>query len=201
MATIIGARVDLLRQNWGWIGDNPWGFIALVVVAFGSGWGAARLFYSERIELLKIKAGASLKLHSAEQAPHASFHYRTSGRHGPNVLGSATHDAKIGQRLSFQADIPHDGKLHVVLHGPPLSLLGATQAAWYFNVVGVMNWVASLYQESTSSPVQHFNAESGAADMQFYFGRPGDVRMEVFEDESTNPTWVKSLRIYGNDAA
>jgi hypothetical protein len=52
--------MELLQQNWGWITSNPWGFATFAVVIFGLGWGAARLFYGERIELLKVRAdGAS----------------------------------------------------------------------------------------------------------------------------------------------
>lgn len=197
---VMGEYVDLLRQNWAWIASNPWAFAAFVVVAFGFGWGAARLFYSERIELLKLKASASLKAPSAQESA-VKFQYRATGRHGPNLLGSATHDVKVGQHISFQADVPQGEKLHVVLHGPPIPSLGASSAAWYFNVVGVVNWVASTYQESTSSPVQHFNAEAGLADMQFYFGRAGDVFIEVFEGESTEATWSKSIRVHADNAA
>jgi len=192
--------VDLLRQNWTWIASNPWAFAAFVVVAFGFGWGAARLFYSERIELLKLKAGASLRSSSAYE-PATKFQYRISGRHGPNLLGSATHDVKVGQHISFQAYVPQGEKLHVVLHGPPQTSLSAMPAAWYFNVVGVVNWVASTYQEGTSSATQHYNAESGPADMQFHFARAGDVSIEVFEGDSTEPTWTKSIRVHPADAA
>ena len=188
--------MELLRQNWAWIALNPWGFTALVVVAFGLGWGAARLFYSERIELLKLKVGEAGKTASGK-APTTKFQYKTNGRHGPNVLATSTHDAEIDQRMSFQAYIPEGQQLHVILHGPPMVDLGQTPAAWGFNVVGVVNWVASTYQESTTAPLQHFNAESGQAEMQFFFWRTGDVRIEVFEGDSTNPSWSKSIRVSG----
>ncbi|MGH8397634.1 MAG: hypothetical protein ACRETA_05250 [Gammaproteobacteria bacterium] len=162
--------------------------------------GAARLFYSERIELLKLKASASPKTASSQESA-VNFQYRTSGRHGPNLLGSATHDVNVGQHISFQADVPQGEKLHVVLHGPPAPSLSAISAAWYFNVVGIVNWVASNYQESTSSPTQHFNAEAGPADMQLHFGRAGDVLIEVFESDSTEATWSKSVRVHADNAA
>ena len=192
--------MELLRQNWAWVAGNPWAFATFVIVAFVFGWGAARLFYSERIELLKLRAGASFRA-PATQESALKFQYRPTGRHGSNLLGSATHDIKVGQHISFQADVPQGEKLHVVLHGPPIPSLGADSAAWCFNVVGVVNWVASEYQESTSSPVQHFNAEAGSADMQFYFCRPGDVSIEVFEGESTEVTWSKSIRVHADNAA
>ena len=187
--------MDLLRQNWVWIASSPWAFATFVVVAFGLGWGVARLFYSERIELLKLKSSASQRSPSRQESA-VKFQYLITGRHGPNLLGSATHDVKIGQHISFQADVPQGEKLHVVLHGPPVPSVGASSAAWYFSVVGVVNWVASTYQESTSSPIQHFNAEAGQADMLFYFGRAGDVSIEVFEGETTEATWSKSVRVH-----
>lgn len=189
--------MDLLHQNWRWIAENPWGFAALAILFFGLGWGAANLLYRERIELLKARADSS----DASKKSGAKIQYRLNGRHGPNVLATTTHEAKVEQRLSFQADVPEGQRLHVVLHGPPAAQPTASGAGWYFNVVGVVNWVASTYQEGTSSPVQHFNAEAGPADMQFYFGRAGDVRIEVFEDDSTSPTWSKSIRVLPGEAA
>lgn len=192
--------MDLLRQNWGWIAGNPWGFTAIVVVVFVAGWGAARLFYSERIELLKLRITDAGKAASGKPASN-KIQYNPSGRHGPNILAASTHDAEIDQRLSFQANIPDGQKLHVVLYGPPPVNLGHIRGAWGFNVVGVVNWVASTYQESTTTPVQHFNAESGQAEMQFFFWRAGNVRIEVFENDNTSPSWSKSIHVSGGSNA
>jgi hypothetical protein len=191
--------MELLQQNWAWISDNPWGFAALVILLFGAGWGAARTFYTERIELLKEKLSA-MDGNPVKNGADTTFRYKSNGRHGPNVLSTTVHDAVVGQHLSFQAQIPDNQKLHVVLHGPPPSSLSDTAAAWYFNVAGIDNWVASRYRESASSPTQHFNAESGPAEMQFSFGRAGDVRIEVFEGDSPTATWSKRIHVSGQSA-
>lgn len=187
--------MGLLQQNWGWITANPWGFAAFVVSAFGAGWGVARLFYGERIELLKARAG-SPNQHGAKEAPVRKFLYVANGRHGPNLLGATTHDAFVGQELSLRADIPDNENLHVVLHGPPHAHLSDTSGAWHYNVAGVTNWVISKYQDNTSSPVQHFNAESGRAELQLIFARAGNVHVEVFEGDSSSASWTKEIRVY-----
>lgn len=187
--------MDLLQQNWGWITANPWGFSAFVVLAFGAGWGAAKLFYGERIELLKARAG-SPNQQSAEKSAISKFQYVANGRHGPNLLGATTHDAFVGQELSLRADIPDNEMLHVVLHGPPHAYLSDASGAWHYNVVGVTNWVISKYQDDTSSPVQHFNAEPGRAELQLIFARAGNVRVEVFEGDSSLVSWSKDIRVY-----
>lgn len=186
--------MDLLQQNWGWITANPWGFVALVVLAFGAGWGTARLFYGERIELLKAKAG-SPNQHGVKESSVGKFLYAANGRHGPNLLGATTHDAFVGQELSLRADIPDSQTLHVVLHGSPRANLSDTPGAWHYNLMGVTNWVVSKYQDNTSSPVQHFNAESGRAELQLSFACAGNVRVEVFEGDSSSASWTKDIRV------
>lgn len=47
--------MELFEKNWDWISSNPWGFLALSVAIFALGWQVAKLYYGERIELLKIK--------------------------------------------------------------------------------------------------------------------------------------------------
>jgi hypothetical protein len=187
--------MDLLQQNWGWVTANPWGFATFVVLAFGAGWGAANLFYRERIELLKARAGRPDQQSTKTSAPR-TFQYVANGRHGPNLLAATTHDAFVGQELSLRADIPDNETLHVVLHGPPHAYLSDTSGAWHYNVVGVTNWVMSKYQDNTSSPVQHFNAESGRAELQLIFARAGNVRVEVFESDSSSASWSKDIRVY-----
>lgn len=187
--------MDLLRQNWGWITANLWGFATFVVLAFCAGWGVAKLFYGERIELLKARAGSQNKQSDKESAV-SKFQYVANGRHGPNLLAATTHDAFVGQELSLRADIPDNEMLHVVLHGPPHTHLSDTSGAWHYNVVGVTNWVISMYQDNTSSPVQHFNAESGRAELQLIFARAGNVHVEVFEGDSFSASWSKDIRVY-----
>lgn len=188
--------MGLLQQNWGWITANPWGFTTFLALAFGAGWGAAKLFYGERIELLKAKASSPNQRSAKEQSIRKSHLYVANGRHGPNLLGATTHDVFIGQELSLRADIADNETLHVVLHGPPHACLSDTSGAWYYNVVGVTNWVISKYQDNTSSPVQHFNAESGLAELKLIFSRSGNVRVEVFEGDSSSASWTKDIRVY-----
>ncbi|MHB1282416.1 MAG: hypothetical protein ACYCZI_00890 [Metallibacterium scheffleri] len=187
--------MDLLKQYWGWITANPWGFATFVVMAFGAGWGVAKRFYGERIELLKARLGGPNQ-HSVKESSVSKILYVTNGRHGPNLLGATTHDAFVGQVLSLRADIPENETLHVVLHGPPYAHLSDTSGAWHYNVVGVTNWIISKYQDNTSSPVQHFNAESGRAELELSFSRAGNVRVEVFECDSSSASWTKDIRVY-----
>ncbi len=190
--------MELLRQNWAWIAANPWGFGSFIVLAFGAGWGVAKLFYRERIALLEARTGNANHQDTSKQ-PAKEFQYVASGRHGPNVLAPTTHDAVVGQELSFRADIPENKTLHVVLHGSSHAYLEETSAAWQYNVVGVTNWVISKYQENTSSPIQHFNAESGRAELQLSFGRAGNVHVEVFEGGGPVASWTKDIRVYADN--
>ena len=66
--------------------------------------------------------------------------------------------------------------------------------------MGVTNWIPSTYVENTSPPVQYFNAEAGPAEMQFYFGRAGDVQIEVFEGDGPTPSWSKRIRVLDENA-
>ena len=186
--------MDLIKANWDWIASNPWGFAALAALLFGAGWGFAKLLYSERIELLKAQIAASSES-GTSKIPATKFLYRPNGRHGRNVLADTTHDVTAGDQLSFQADVPDGKKLHVVVHGPPPQSLSETFGAWYFSVIGVNNWTHSTYQENTSGPIQHFNAEDGRADMMFFFGRPGEVLIDVFEGDSKSPAWSKTIHV------
>lgn len=192
--------MDLFKANWDWIASNPWGFAALSLLMFGLGWGLAKLLYGERLELLKVQL-FSLSKSCPENGPVTEFRYRSHGRHGRNVLADTTHDVTIDEKLSFQADVPDGEKLHVVLHGPQPQLLSETSGAWHFSVIGVNNWTNSKYQENTSGCVQHFNAEEGPADMQFFFARPGQVKIEVFEGDSRAATWSKSLHVSDKSGA
>lgn len=190
--------MEFLRQNWEWIAMNPWGFGTFIILAFGAGWTAAKLFYRERLELLKARAESTNHVTNSESAAQV-FEYVANGRHGPNILAATLHDIVVDQELSLRANIPEGQTLHVVLHGSPDEYLDDTSAAWAYNVVGVTNWVMSKYQDSTSPPVQHFNAESGRAELELSFCRPGIVRVEVFEGSGTTPTWVKELCVHAMD--
>jgi hypothetical protein len=66
--------------------------------------------------------------------------------------------------------------------------------------MGVTNWIPSTYVEGTSPPVQYFNAEAGPAEMQIYFGRAGDVQIEVFEGDGPTPSWSKRIRVLDENA-
>lgn len=187
--------MELLQRNWGWITTNPWGFATFVVLAFGAGWGVAKLFYGERIELLQARAG-SPNQQSDKKSAVSKFQYVANGRHGPNLLAATTHDAFVGQELSLRADIPDNETLHVVLHGSAHANLSDASVAWHYNVVGVTNWVMSKYQNNTSSPVQHFNAVSGRAELQLTFARAGNVHVEAFEGDSSSASWSKDIRVY-----
>lgn len=145
----------------------------------------------------RAKLAGQLKaaLRDILESTEFKFQYKPIGRHGPNVLAAATQDVNVGQRLSFQSNIPEGQTLRVVLHGTSRKSPDDSCAAWRFNVMGVTNWVPSTYQESTSPPVQYFNAEAGPAEMQFYFGRTGDVQIEVFEGDGPTPSWSKRIRV------
>jgi hypothetical protein len=192
--------MDIIKANWDWIASNPWGFVALSALIFGAGWGFAKLFYGERIELLKAQIASTSKGDS-KTGPETNFRYKPHGRHGRNLLAGTTHEAIVEEDLSLQANIPDGKKLHIVLYGPPPQSISETSGAWYFSVMGVNNWTASTYQESTSGCIQHFNAEEGAAEMQFHFARPGQVRIEAFEGEDKTATWSKILHVNGNSGA
>lgn len=185
--------MEVLKHNWDWIAANPWGSLALAFMIFMGGWGLARLFYGERLELLKIK---SEKLDPIRKpASSRSYVYKSHGRHGRNALATTTHDAVVGEPMSLAALIPVEGRLHVVLQGPPPASLGEIHAAWHYSIAGVTNWTASRYQESTNAPTQHFNAEEGVADLHIEFARAGYVTIEAFEGDQRSVTWTKRLHV------
>lgn len=71
--------MELFEKNWEWIASNPWGSIGLAILCFVSGWGVAKLFYQERLEILKEK-----RLNNSPTNVLSKFFYPEHGRNGKN---------------------------------------------------------------------------------------------------------------------
>lgn len=194
--------LKIVDTNWAWLIENPLGFLAIAAIFFAIGWKFSTNFHKERIEeksaenrKLKLELDENNKKDTKEKRAD-TFAYSDRGRHGRNVLSNTTHDVSIGEYLSFQAIVPDCSTLQITLHGPPMTSIGETSlGAWFFSAIGVTNWVHSEYQESTSCPTQHFNAEAGSADMKFHFKRPGKVLIEAFENGTKTASWTKQINI------
>jgi len=187
--------MEFFRENWDWISSNPWLTMTLIILSFASGWGVARLFYGERISVLKEKlAGATSKI-SVTRNSSNEFRYPHAGRYGRNILANSIHDANVGDEMSFSAEVPDGGKLHVVLN---LSSGKSVNTIWGFSVDGKENWTHSRFHfcDKTQSYIQHFNAETGKADMKFSLMNPGVISVKAFEGESQNITWEKNIHVY-----
>lgn len=188
-----GEGMDNLQQIWPVIQDQIWSFSSLALVIFGLGWGAARLFYGERLEILKEKAGRP-KEAPRDSSPKA-FAYPTDGRHGRNLLSNTVREARVGDIFSLRAEIPKGSSLHVILKGLPPIYLEDTSAAWSYSVVGVANWVAGEYHQDMQAAEQHFNAEVGAAELRLYIHREGELVIEAYEGGPGGNSWRKAMRV------
>jgi hypothetical protein len=181
--------MDFLQQNWIWISSNPWGAVGLTLSCLTLGWGAASLFYQERIEILKERQGGP------QQQPleSSAFAYPLVGRHGKNILANSINDVVVEDWLSFRAEIPSKSRLHIELQGPEWEDLDDTGASWCYSI-GPLNWTASKYDLSNGGR-QFFDAEGGAADLKLQFLRPGEVRITALEGAAQTPSWTKILRV------
>jgi len=180
--------MDLLQQNWLWISNNPWGFASLALFCIALSWGAASLFYRERIEILKERLAAPEK-----RAVPAAFTYTSSGRHGTNILANSTNDVFVEEWLSFRAEVPPKDRLHIELQGPKPKYLDDTGPSWMYGI-GAINWTASGYDPHDGGR-QSFEAEGGAADLKLQFLRAGEVQIIAREGTTQSPSWTRTLRV------
>jgi len=187
--------MDLLQQHWSWIASNPVGFIAMAALFSGLGWTAAKLIYGERIEVLRTRVERTQEHASPVKGQPAAFTYPPHGRHGRNILSNSTHQVHVNEPLSLHAVIPTPERLHIVLSGLPPIYISDTSAAWGFSVVGVVNWVQSLYHQDMKAAQQHFDAEAGPADLQLSFSRTGDLVIQAFEGGSQSLSWTRRIRV------
>lgn len=186
--------MEFFQQNWALIGSNPWIFATVALLFFSMGWGAARLLYSERLEILKAKAERH-QPNSAVATGDIQFSYPVNGRHGRNLLSSATHEARINEQLSLRAEIPNQSRLHLVLKGLPPLYIDDTSGGWSYSVAGVANWVAHQYHQDMQNAEQHFDAESGVAELRLQLLRQGDLTIEAYEGTDQRPTWSKVIKV------
>jgi hypothetical protein len=186
--------MELFQQNWALIGSNFWVFASVAVLFFGLGWGAARLLYRERLEILKAKA-ESQKPKTAILTGGSSFVYAVNGRHGRNLLSRATYEVRVNESTSLRAEIPDQSRLHLVLRGLPPAYIEDTSGGWAYSVAGVTNWVAGDYHQDMQKAEQHFDAESGTAELKLYLYRQGDLTIEAYEGTDQRPTWSKVVKI------
>ncbi|WP_456983524.1 hypothetical protein [Luteimonas sp. A478] len=182
--------MDFLQQNWAWMSSNPWGSLGLALLCFGLGWGAARLLYHERLEVLKEKGHAH-----AGPVPSTTFSYPQHGRHGKNILSNSVNDVALDEHVSLRAEIPASSRMYVEIRGPKPEDLGDTEVSWFFSLGQTINWTSSKYDVAGGGK-QSFSAESGIADMQLRFARPGDVQIVAYEGASQTPAWSKTLHVH-----
>lgn len=186
--------MEFFQQNWAVISSNSWVFASVAVVFFGLGWGAARLLYGERLEILKAKA-ESQRPETAIVTAAGSFVYPVNGRHGRNLLSSATHEARANEPISLRAEIPDQSRLHLVLRGLPPVYVEDTSGGWGYSVAGVTNWVAGDYHQDMQKAEQHFDAESGTAELSLHLYRAGELTIEAYEGTDQRPTWSKVVKV------
>lgn len=185
--------VDLLKQNWGWISNNPWAFVSFAIIFLGVGWATAATFYRERIKLLE--AGQRRRqgtTHARRQS--SGYDYKDYGRYGRNILANGINDVRVGEPVSVQMDVPEGQTARFILRGPSAKNTGHI-GAWDFNVVGVVNWKPGRQEDNTIRSKQLFSAEAGRADMELHFRVPGKVSIQMFKGANHKPDWVKSLEV------
>lgn len=188
--------MEILQQNWGLISSHPWVFASVAALFFSLGWGAARLLYVERLELLKEKVDGSKQPTTLQQQDNPKeFSYPTNGRHGRNLLSSTTQEVRVNDSFSLRADIPENSQLHLVLKGLPPVYVEDTSASWSFSSVGVANWVGGDYHQDMQSAEQHFDAESGTAELKLNLHRAGSLTIEAYEGTDQRPTWSKVIQV------
>lgn len=186
--------MELFQQNWTLINSNFWVFASVAVLFFSLGWGAARLLYGERLEILKAKAEGQ-KPKTAILTGGGSFDYPATGRHGRNLLSSAIHEVPTNEPISLRAEIPAQSRLHLVLRGLAPVCIEDAHGGWGYSLAGVTNWVAGDYHQDTQNAEQHFDAESGTAELKLYLYRQGELTIEAYEGTDQRPTWSKVVKV------
>jgi hypothetical protein len=182
--------MEFIKNNWEWFSSNPWVAVTLALMFFGLGWAAAKLFYNERIELLKEKNNGS---HS-QPVKHENFEYPQSGRYGKNVLCNTVLSIGINDKVAFRAQIPTKSRILVVIKGPRPLHKSDTGHSWQFSHSKRANWTTSTYEPENGGR-QEFTAENGAADMELEFVRSGEATISVFEGEDKSVSWEKTITI------
>jgi hypothetical protein len=186
--------MELIEKNWEWIASNPWGSIGLTILCIALGWGAARLFYQERLEILKERRSSNSSHKALDK-----FKYVEHGRSGKNILSNSHTSVAIDERVSLRAEIPNESKLHIEMKGPKPTTLSDTGASWFYSVGKSINWTANDY-EKPSGGRQSFHAEGGVADKELHFARAGEVEIIAYEGNSQTVTWRKVLNIRNKNA-
>ena len=185
--------MDLIKQNWEWLLQNPWGASALALALIAIVWAVARAFYQERIELLRERLSSL----TATDVPTTTFVYPHAGRYGKNVLSNSTTTVAINEVVSLRAEVPVDSKLHILIQGPDeVASDESTEriGAWYWSVGHNHNWIPGGY-DFANGGVQGFDAEGGWADMQLVFAKPGAIRIVAFEAGAQAASWSRTMNV------
>jgi hypothetical protein len=185
--------MDVFKANWEWIATNPWGFTTMAILFLGLGWGAAKLFYSERMELLKSQASSKAPPTPAPaKSDTQPYRFAPAGRYGRNLLGATTHRVVVGERVSLKVEMPEDGMLRVELLGSPPTTLDEQSYGWTFDAFSTV-WEHEPYQHDSHR--QGLVAAGGNGDLGFQFCRAASVTIEVYEGEVRVPTWTKQIQV------
>lgn len=156
--------------------------------------GAARMFYQERLAILKEKV-----LSNSPNEVVGRFIYAEHGRNGKNILSNSHISVAIEERVSLRAEIPNKSKLHIEMKAPKPTTLGDIGDSWFFSLGKSINWTANDY-EKPSGGTQSFHAEGGIADKELYFARAGKVEIVAYEGDSQTISWRKVLNIRSRNA-
>jgi hypothetical protein len=182
--------MEFIKTNWDWVSSNPWSSIGFAALFFGIGWSLARLYYKERIEILKEKNS----IIPPSKKKVKNYTYAQHGRYGKNILVNSTPTIKIGEPVSLRAEIAEGQRLHIEMEGPKRVYLSDNDPSWLYSVGKSINWSAQTYKNEKGG-FQAFDAESGVADKELIFKREGEVTVNVYEGESQAPSWGRTFRV------
>lgn len=186
--------MKLLRDNWDWITLNPWGAASLAILLFLLGWGAARLFYRERLAVL-----AEQRNSETLQQGTKKFTYPKSGRFGRNILSRSTTNIFKDEEVSLRADVPKGKELSIELRSLEPNNTEQKKAAWLCPLGKSINWSEQKYQYSEGGH-QLFECEEGVADKEIHFKCPGEIAVKVYEDGAPSATWSRHFSVIEPDA-
>lgn len=114
------------------------------------------------------------------------YSYPSNGEFGFNILDKNNDTYKEGV-YSMHAIVPNGKKLFVNISG----------IKWGFPVhQAIPGWKVENFRKVEDNDVRDFKTvRSGNLDLEFILNSGGRIEISVYENESTTPTWTKSITV------
>ncbi|WP_447786457.1 hypothetical protein [Stenotrophomonas bentonitica] len=143
------------------------------------------------------RAASSPAIGAAKQE---KFIYPEMGEAGQNLLHPRVQQVVKGAHVALSAVVPEKEELMVIFSGaagsPSVQNLGTGD--WYYTgMPAPLNWRGQRYEpgNATVGPSQSFKAQGGKAELDMHFDRLGEVKVAVYENGASVPSWTKVFHV------